>query len=108
MTKNDYSYGWGKLYCAVLCLTGIGNQRDRLYNALIALHPLIFRPEEKHLPKEIQADFVKFWQEMTSVKAIGKEGDIRATVNSLDEMKIGQAIEKIISFYDTVCRCQKP
>lgn len=106
--KKDYSYGWEKLHLAVHCLAGHGDRRKRLAGALLTLNVLVARPEDKYLPDEIQAEFVEFWKEMTSVEAKGNEGTITATVNSLDEMGIGRAIEKIIEFYDTVCRYKKP
>lgn len=102
--KQDYSYGWEKLHCAVLCLSGSGEQRTRLISALFALHTLVIRPEEKHLPDEIQREFNEFWKEMTSVQAVEDEGTIQATVNSMDEMGIRRAVEKIIYFYDTIYR----
>jgi hypothetical protein len=105
---NDYSYGWEKLHLAVHCLAGHGDRRHRLADALLALDVLVVRPEDKYLPEEIQAEFIEFWKEMTSVAASGDEGTIAATVNSLDEMGIARAIERIISFYGTVCRYQEP
>jgi len=102
--KHNYSYAWEKLYNAVLCLTGQGDQRERLNSAVHTLNVLRARPQDKYLPDEIQTKFVKFMEEMTSVEAKGAEGTITATVNTLDEMGICRAIEKIIRFYDTVCR----
>lgn len=105
---NDYSYGWEKLHLAVHRLAGDGDRRKRLADALLTLHVLVARPEDKYLPDEMQAEFVEFWKEMTSVEAKGNEGTITATVNSLDAMGIGRAIEKIIGFYDTVCHHKEP
>jgi hypothetical protein len=107
MSKN-FGYGWEKLHTAVHCLCGKKDQRSRLAIAVLALHPLSIRPEEHYLPETIQTEFCKFMKEMTSQKAIGDEGAILATVNSLDESEISAAVEKIISFYDAVCRYQKP
>ena len=105
---EDYSYGWEKLHNAVHCLAGHGDWRKRLNNALLTLHVLVARPEDKYLPDDIQAEFSEFWKEMTSVEAKGDEGTITATVNSLNEMDIDRAIEKIIDFYDTICRYEEP
>jgi len=106
--KRDYSYGWEKLYSAVRNLAGQGKQRDRLVSAVRSL--TIIRAEEAkhHFPKEMQDEFIEFRKEMTSVEATGEEGTIQATVNSLDEMGVRRAVEKIISFYDTVCRYKEP
>ncbi len=108
MAKGDYSYGWENLYKAVCCLAGSGEgQRRRLNSAVHALH-VLETPKVKYLPDEIQDEFNEFWKEMTSVEATGDEGTITATVNSLDEMGIRRAVEKIINFYDTVCRHEGP
>jgi hypothetical protein len=104
---NEYSYGWEKLYSAVNCLIGPADQRERLAGALLALHVLAIKPYQ-HLPKDIQAEFAEFWKEMNSVEAEGDEGTIRATVNSLDAAGLRRATEKILHFYDTVCRYQEP
>ena len=101
--NNDYNYRWEKLYNAVLCLTDAGDQRTRLDNAIRTLNVLRVRPQDKYLPDEIQTEFIEFMKEMTSVEVNGDEGTITATVNSLDEMGIRCAIEKIIHFYDTIC-----
>lgn len=106
--KNDYSYGWEKLHNAMYCLIGSGDQRDRLASAVSTVSVLIIRPEEQYLPEEIQTEVTKFMKEMTSLEATGNEGTIRATVNSLDEMALNRAVEKLLHFYDTVCRYQEP
>jgi len=105
-SKNDYGYGWEKLYNAIRCLTGSGEQKARIIGALLELSTLTI-PEEKYLPDEIQKEFNEFWKEMTSVKAVGDEGTIRATVNNMNATGIRGAIDKIIDFYDTVCRYMK-
>ena len=105
--SKDYGYGWEKLYNAVRCLSGKGDQRSRLANALLVLHVLHI-PEHHHLPDDIQTEFNEFFEEMTSKEAIGDEGRINATVRSLDETQVSQAVEKIIDFYDTICRYQEP
>lgn len=107
MTK-DYGYGWEKLYNAILCLCGRGDQHSRLANALSALTVLHIPKNQHHLPDDIQTEFDKFFEEMTSQEAIGDEGTIQATVRSLNELQVSQAVDKIIHFYDTICRYQEP
>ena len=107
MSKN-FGYGWEKLHAAVHCLSGKGEQQSRLVSAVLALHTLHIRPGEQHLPKAIQTQFEEFMEEMTCREAIGDEGRIAATVNRLDESDISTAVEKIIGFFDTVCRYQEP
>ena len=101
-----FSYGWDKLHTAVNCLAGMGDQRERLVDAVVS--SLIRISPDRDLPPEIRSDFAQFIGEITSVKAEGNEGNIRATVNSLDEMGVHRAVEKIIGFYDTVSRHQEP
>ena len=41
---------------------------------------------------------------ITSVTASGNEGTVQATIDRLDEVGMQRAIEKVISFYDSICR----
>lgn len=106
--SKDYSYGWEKLHGAVIALVGEGNQRERLVNALTVCHILKVRSHEHHLPDDIQIELNKFFKKMTAMEAIEGEGTIMATVSFLNEKKVRNAVRKIVSFYDTVCRYQEP
>lgn len=108
MDKNDYSYGWEKFHSAVHCLVGSGERKERLADAIVVLFHI--RPAEQHLhiPKEILPEFNEFMKKMTSVGAVGNEGNVKATINTFDELTMSQAEKKIIGFYDTVCRYQEP
>lgn len=99
---TKYSYGWEKLHMAVHSLAGQGTQKERLIGA-VAYSLIHIRPEND-LPEEMHVEFNEFMRSITSVAAKGNEGSIQATVNTLDEVDINRAVEKIISFYDTVCR----
>ena len=101
-----FSYGCEKLHTAVSCLAGMGDQRKRLIDAVVS--SLICINPDRDLPPEIRSDFAQFIGDVTSVKAERDEGNIRATVDSLDEMGVHRAVEKIIGFYDIVCRHQEP
>ena len=101
-----FSYGWEKLHTAVSCLAGMGDQRKRLIDAVVS--SLICINPDRDLPPEIRSDFAQFIGDVTSVKAERDEGNIRATVESLDEMGVHRAVEKIVGFYDTVSRHQEP
>ncbi len=103
---GPFSYGWEKLHIAVQSLAGAADQKQRLVNAVVS--GLIHITPNSNLPPEIRSDFAQFIGEITSVKTEGDEGNIRATVDSLDEMGVHRAVEKIIGFYDTVCRHQEP
>lgn len=100
------NYGWEKLHLAVHSLCGQGPQSQRLVNAVI--YNLIHVNPENNLPEEILDEFQSFMDEINSVKAQDDEGTVRATVNTLDEIGVDDAVKKIISFYDTVCRHMKP
>jgi hypothetical protein len=102
----SYSYGWEKLHLAVHSLAGLGNQADRLVNA--TAFSLINITPENDLPIEIQEDFETLMSELTVVKPTGDEGSIRATINTFGEVELTNAIEKIIGFYDTICRHREP
>lgn len=99
---SAYSYGWEKLHLAMHTLAGNGSQADRLQGAIVS--NLIRIKSNEDLPPNIRADFDAFMRQMTSVKAKGDEGTAKATVDSLDESGRQQAIDKIIEFYDAVCR----
>ncbi|MFZ0033394.1 MAG: hypothetical protein WAK60_00205 [Sedimentisphaerales bacterium] len=106
--RNDYNYGWQQLHGAVHCLAGSGIQRLRLAYAAAALHNhTVLQNPKNHLPKEIRDEYIEFVRKMSSVKATGDEGNFQATVNTLDEMEMNRATEKILSFYDTICRYQR-
>lgn len=106
--SRDYSYGWQKLHGAVLALVGEGDQRKRLVNALTVCHILKARSHEHHLPEDTQIEFNEFIKKMTSMEAIEGEGAITATVSFLNEKELRNAVRKIVSFYDSVCRYQEP
>lgn len=89
------SYGWEKLHTAVHSLCGTSSQNQRLVNA-------------NDLPDEMREEFQQFMGEMTSVDAVGDEGSVQATVDILGETGVSRAIEKIIGFYDAVCRRCEP
>jgi hypothetical protein len=108
MVKKDYSYGWQKLYSAIGCLTGQGLQTERLINAVFSLHVLIARPKEKYLPPDVQVEFEEFWREITTVEGVSDITNIRDRINVLSEIEVQQTIERIIYFYDTVCRYRRP
>ena len=90
------------LHRAVNCLVGMGDQRERLVNAVVS--GLIHINPGRDLPPEIRSDFAQFIGDITSVQAEGDEGNIRATVDTLDDLDVYSAVEKIIGFYDVVCK----
>lgn len=99
-------YGWEKLHKAIHSLCGQGSQSERLKNAIS--FNLIQIKSKEHLPEEMRDEFNEFMKRMTSVQSQGNEGTIQATIDSFDELEVSQSIEKIISFYDTICRHSDP
>jgi len=93
------SYGWEKLHNAIHSLCGQGSQAARLINAVA--YSLIHIDPKNDIPKE-------FMDEITAVPAQNNEGSIQATINTLDENGLSEAIEKVIHFYDKVCRHSEP
>ncbi|MBY6223555.1 hypothetical protein [Ferrimonas balearica] len=98
------SYGWEKLHIAVHTLCGGRERRERLIDALAL--SLIHINANEHLPEDMRDEFINFWEEMTFVQ--GEDGTIKATVDSLDDMGVSRAIEKIVGFYDEICRLEGP
>jgi hypothetical protein len=101
MATTDY--GWKQLHTAVCALAGKGILKERLQNALQSLAHIT---PEHDLPESLRGDFGAFWTTMTSRPASGDEGSIQATVETLGELELGEAADKIISFYTDVCRQQ--
>lgn len=95
-------YGWEKLDMSVHYLSGSESKSERLYNAVT--YSLINIKPEYELPESLRKDFATLMAELTAVKAIDDEESVRATINSFGEVELSRAIEKIISFYDSVCR----
>lgn len=103
---TEFSYGWEKLHTAVHSLAGESPRRQRLVDAII--YNLIHINPERDIPVSMRADFERFMAEVTAAEPKGDEGSVQATVNGMDDMAVARAIERIISFYDTVCRHKKP
>jgi hypothetical protein len=99
-------YGWEKLCNAIHSLCGKGSQSERLIIA-VAYHLIHINPKND-LPEDIREDFQGFMNEITSIPAQNDEETIKATINTLDEIGLDKAIEKVIGFYDNVCRHSKP
>lgn len=103
---TEYSYGWENLYDAVRILASEGSLKERLKNGLI-YHVVNINPEE-HLPEEIRDKFNAFIKEINAQPPRGDEGSIQATVDKLEPVAVSEMVDKIISFYDTVCRYRRP
>ena len=96
------SYGWEKLHLAVHALCSEGDTKDRLTGAVV--NNLIHINPHNDLPEQMRLEFCEFVESMRRVNPISNEGAIRATVDSFQYADVKRAIEKIIGFYDQVCR----
>jgi len=95
------SYGWQKFHGAIISLVADRSLKERL-NYAIAYSLYHLKPEED-LPEEIVGDFKEFLSLVTSVEAVGKEGTIAASLNSLSDEHLGDIAAKIVSMHDNVC-----
>ncbi|MCX6841334.1 MAG: hypothetical protein NTX53_03480 [candidate division WOR-3 bacterium] len=100
---SPIDYGWKQLYTSVGALAGNGSLKERLCNALQSLAHIT---PERDIPESLRQDFGAFWTKMNSRPASGDEGTIQATVETLGEIELSDAADKIISFYTEVCRQQ--
>ncbi|GEM_PF-1469328 len=101
-----YGYGWEKLHVAVSALVGSQDQRHRLVDAVIG--SLLQIDPEVHLPEGIRAEFASFMEQIKQASPQGNEGGAQAYVDSLDEVGLTRASEKIVGFYDSICRYMPP
>lgn len=97
-----YSYGKQKLLCAMFSLIGPADQKTRLTYACGHLADL--REPEKHIPEDILPDFLHFMQEMRSGQPLTTESAFEATVIGLTDTEVNAKAEKILHWYDYVCR----
>lgn len=96
------TYGWEKLNMSVHYLSGSASQSERLFNAVT--YSLVKIKPEYELPESLREDFATLMAELSAVKGTDDEGNIRATINSFGEVELSSSIEKVINFYDLVCR----
>ena len=95
------NYAFEKLNLAVSTLIGQGDQRTRLFNALISN---VLRVTAEDFPnREVRDEFEAFMKSVSRVPARADEGTIRATVDQMDESEVDSACEKIFEFYTYVC-----
>ncbi len=99
---STISYGWEKLYLAILTLTGSGPIQDRLISAWI-YHLSHIRPEE-NLPEELREEFIKLEENLNREEPFGNEGSIRATINKMDKSEIKDSVEKIVSLFSRIAK----
>jgi hypothetical protein len=83
-----------KFSTALFSLVGKGSIKERLINAVT--YNLFVPALEDEFPEHLKADFVSLKSELTEKKAVGDEGSIVATVNSLTQEEAIQYAQKIV------------
>ncbi|WP_142590513.1 hypothetical protein [Serratia marcescens] len=97
-----YKYGWEKFHCAVHSLCGHGDIKERLENAYV--FNIAHVRYQNDLPEPLHEKFKDLVSSLTHVQPEGDEGKARATIKTMDELKINKVIEDIIGLYDDICR----
>lgn len=100
------SYTWEKFHGAIHSLAGEGTQRERLSCAYV--NNLIRLEIRDEIPLEIKASFITLKKALTSSEPKGDEGSVKASVNNMEERKVKEMIDSIISMHDKVVRLEKP
>jgi len=92
-------YGLEKLDMSVHYLSGPESKTERLFNAVT--YSLMHIKPKFELPESLRENFDTLIIELTAVKTIEEKDDERvlATINSLDEVALSKAIEKIINLH---------
>jgi hypothetical protein len=90
------SYAWEKFHEAIRSLVGPGSQRERLVNAMV-YHIIYVTPDE--VPSEIKDEFRQFREGFALVEAKGGEGNIKATIDEMDDAEVNKMILHIINMH---------
>ncbi len=104
MKDNEYNYGWEKLHLAVSSLVDAPTIGRRMMGALQQLMRL---DPQVHLPPSIRTDFMEFMELFRTGKPMGDEGLFQASISEMSDTALGEAAQKVLSMYDTVCRYQR-
>lgn len=89
----DYEHGRFSVAIDALA-TGKGDLRERLYNAIISgLQPL----KEDDVPEDLRQQLTELQETYSLPGAIGDEGRIKATLDSMDDDQLGELARKIVS-----------
>ena len=97
MTPPPNLYPLEKFGQAVSSLaTGPGRIRERLMSAYLAFQPV--RGDD--LPRDLRGDYVWIMDMLASQEAVGTEGTVQATLNSMDESTAVEIAQRIYSLED--------
>src|SRR5690606_8566021 len=101
-----YGNGWDPLHVGVSNLVGSQDQRHRLVDAVIGsllqIDPVV------HLPEGILAELASVMEQIKQTTHQRNAEGAQAYVDSLDEVGLTRASEKIVGFYDSICRYMPP
>ncbi len=101
LSVEDHAYlnAKGLLGTAVFELVGVGDIRERLYKAGMAIVPL----QTRHLPDYLRGDYEALWRALTwlPVERPG-EGTLQATLRSMDAAEADRIAKQLFELYDRV------
>lgn len=98
------SYTWEKFHGAIHSLAGEGTQKERLYSAYMNnLMRLEIRDE---IPLEIMNSFITLKKTLTSIEPKGDDGSIKASIDNMEDCKVKEMINLIISMHDKIVRIE--
>lgn len=96
------SYTWEKLYSAVSSMvTSEKTLRERLIDAYSYN---INQLNESDFPDDLKETYRLLDKSITAVEAISNEGTIADSVNAMSESEVIEAINTILSLYDSVTK----
>lgn len=100
--SNEYT--WEQLYGTVSSLvTTEATIKDRLCNACVSR---LIRLQPEDFPEELRSEFKEIIYEITKVKPVNDEGNIKASVQAMSTEKAQKIAERIFSLYDNIARKQ--
>jgi len=98
----SYDHAWEIFYKAMPCLASPDSSiQDRLLWAWQS-QLIVLRIEE--LPEDLQAEFQKLHDELTSVEPAADEGTLQATIKRLSDEKAFEYVKRVIDMYDSIAR----
>jgi hypothetical protein len=99
-----YSYPWEKFSNAIYSLAGGGPLRDRIHSAFMSF--LTIQTRDFADDPDIQAGFSKMYEELTKTKAMGDEGNVRATLNAMNDDELASLSASIVDIHLSIARAR--
>ena len=94
-------YRWNNRFYLAVCdlASGVQDIQERLGDAY-SDHLMHLKPEE--LPEDHQAEFRQICDRLTSVKAAGDEGSIRASARTLSNEEASEMARNIVAMFNGI------